>query len=81
MAFIDYIPFDKASETLQKLHRRFGGKDHTPANILRVSGVKIGAMEGHMALYRGVIGTDMGITRVQQETIAVVVSGINQCHY
>ncbi len=81
MAFIDYIPFEKASETLQRLYRKFGGKDHTPANILRISGISPKAMEGHIALYHGAVGTEMGITRVQQETIAVVVSGINQCHY
>ena len=33
MAFIDYIPFEKASESLQKLYRKFGGRDHTPADI------------------------------------------------
>jgi alkylhydroperoxidase family enzyme len=81
MAFIDYIPFDKASEALQKLYRKFGGKDNTPANILRISGINPKALEGHIALFRGVTGTDMGITRLQQEMIAVVVSGINQCHY
>jgi alkylhydroperoxidase family enzyme len=81
MAFVDYIPWDKASEALRKIYRRFGGPDNTPANILRISSVNPRAMEGHMSLYRSVVGENQGITRVQQEMIAVVVSGINQCHY
>ena len=81
MAFIDYISFDKASEALKKLYRKYGGRNHTPSNILRISGVSPSTMEGHMALYRALMSTDSGITRAQQEMIAVVVSGINQCHY
>jgi len=81
MPFIDYIPWDKASDALRRLYRRFGGPEKTPANILRISSVSPKAMEGHVALYRSVIGEKMGITEVQQQLIAVVVSGVNQCHY
>ncbi len=81
MAFIDYISFDDASPELQAAYTRHGGKNKTPANIVRISGVNPKAMEGHVAMYRALISPQSSLSRQQQEMIAVVVSAINKCHY
>jgi alkylhydroperoxidase family enzyme len=81
MAFIDYIEYDDADPGLKKLYEQLGAPKRTPGNILRISGVTPKALEGHVALYRGIMMGKNGLTPVQREMIAVVVSGINQCHY
>ncbi|MCP4684025.1 MAG: peroxidase [bacterium] len=81
MAFIDYIPFDDASSELQAAYTKYGGKDKTPANIIRISGVSPKAMDGHVTMYRALMTPKSSLSRQQQEMIAVVVSAINKCHY
>ena len=81
MAFIDYVSFDDASPELQTAYTKYGGKNKTPANIVRISGVSPKAMEGHVAMYRAIMSPKSSLSRQQQEMIAVVVSVINKCHY
>ena len=81
MAFIDYIPYEKASEQLKELYQRFGGKSKAPANIIRISSVNPHVMKGHVDLYRSIMHQKSELTRHQREMIAVVVSAINDCHY
>ena len=80
MAYIEYISYDDASDELRELYRRYGGANQTPANIVRIAGPNPKALEGHMALYRG-IQVVSPLSRAQREMIAVVVSAINECHY
>lgn len=81
MAFIDYIEYDNASDSLKKLYRKYGGKTKTPANIVRIAGTNPQAMESHINFYMSVVHQKSDITRHQREMIAVVVSVINECHY
>ena len=81
MAHIPYISYDDASAELKKLYEKFGGANKTPANIIRVSGVNPGAMDGHLHLYKEVMHKQSPVSRLQREMIAVTVSGINGCHY
>ena len=81
MAFIDYIPYDDASEELQALYREYGGPKHTPANIVRVAGRNPQAMKHHVGLFRAVVMGKTSLSRQQREMIAVRVSAINKCHY
>lgn len=81
MAFIKYIKFEDASEELQKLYERYGGKSKTPANIIRIAGSNPPAMKAHVELYRAIMFQKSELSRQQREMIAVVVSAINTCHY
>ena len=81
MAYIDYIPYDDASDELKRLYEKLGGKDRTPANIVRIAGHNPKAMESHIDFYRAIMFGKSPLTRRQREMIAVVVSGINDCHY
>ncbi|MCI0330182.1 MAG: carboxymuconolactone decarboxylase family protein [candidate division Zixibacteria bacterium] len=81
MAFIDYIPEDRASEELKKLYDRYraawGGVD----NIIRIHGPNPPSMEKHNELYRHLMRGPSPLSFVQREMIAVVVSVANRCHY
>lgn len=81
MAFIPYVTYEEASDRLKAIYDKMGGLDKAPANIIRISSVKPPVMEGHVALFRSIMTTKSPLTRAQKEMIAVVVSGINQCHY
>lgn len=50
-------------------------------NILRIHGVHSRTMRLHYDLYRELMRGPGPLSRVQRETIAVVVSAINACHY
>ena len=81
MAFIDYIPYENASEGLKNIYSKYGGKTKTPANIIRISGSNPPSMQAHIDLYRSIMFQKSDISRHQREMIAVVVSSINECHY
>jgi alkylhydroperoxidase family enzyme len=81
MAFIDYIPYDQASPELKSLYEELGAPKRHPGNVLQVSGINPPVLDGHVALYRAVMMGRSPLTRQQREMIAVVVSGINECHY
>ncbi|MFQ5499573.1 MAG: carboxymuconolactone decarboxylase family protein [Candidatus Zixiibacteriota bacterium] len=81
MAFIPYITYDEASNELKKLYEQFGGPSKTPANVMRIAGYNPKAMQAHAAFYRSIMFNKSPLSRQQREMIAVVVSGLNQCHY
>ena len=81
MAFINYILFEDASPELQALYIKYGGPKKIPGNILRVSGVNPAVMQQHVSLYRAIMYGQSPLSRQQREMIAVVVSGLNRCHY
>ena len=81
MAFIKYIPYDKASDELKALYDKYGGKDKMPANIVRIAGFNPKAMAAHLDFYRAIMFGKSPLSRDQREMIAVVVSAINECHY
>jgi len=81
MAFIDYIEYNDASQELQKLYKKYGGKEHKPVNIVRVSGQHPPTMESSMDFYKATMYDRSPLSRAQREMIATVVSAINECHY
>jgi hypothetical protein len=81
MAFIKYVTYDDAPPNLKKIYDRYGGRDKPPANIIRISSVNPPSMEGHVALYRGIMSPRSDLSRHRQEMIAVVISALNHCHY
>ncbi|MCH8346986.1 MAG: peroxidase [Proteobacteria bacterium] len=81
MSHIKYIPYDKANPPLKKVLEKYGGESKRPDNIVNISSVNPLAMEGHMGLYRSVHKGPSPISRLNREMIAVMVSGINGCHY
>ncbi len=72
MAFIPYAPDDGIP-----------AEDRVPDqdNILRIHGVHPRTMRQHYDLYVELMRGPGPLSRIQRETIAVVVSAANRCHY
>lgn len=81
MAFIEYIPYEQASPDLKSIYEELGAPARHPGNILMASGINPPVLDGHASLYRSVMMGRSPLSRQQREMIAVLVSGINECHY
>lgn len=81
MAFIKYITYENAPDNLKKLYEQYGGANKTPANIVRVAGIRPAVLENHITFYQSVMHGPSSLSRDQREMIAVVVSSLNNCHY
>lgn len=82
MAFISYVPYEEATPLLRQLYERchnvnWGGVD----NIIRIHGHDPWSMERHHELYHHLVQGPSPLSRQQREMVAVVVSGLNRCHY
>jgi alkylhydroperoxidase family enzyme len=51
------------------------------ANVLDSHSLNPGALRAHLGLYRTIMFGQPGLSRVEREAIAVVVSAANGCHY
>lgn len=72
MAFISYVPADQIPPKHDVPDRN---------NIIRIHGVHSRIMRSHYDLYVDLMRRPGPLSREQREMIAVVVSGINGCHY
>ena len=82
MAWIDTIGEEQAEGDLRALYStcpdpRTGRVD----NIVKVHSLHPEGLGGHLALYRAVMRGSPGLSRLEREMIAVVVSVLNGCHY
>jgi uncharacterized peroxidase-related enzyme len=67
----------KLKETYRKLTEPWGGVD----NIMKIHSLNLPSLHAHFELYKTLMYGRSGLSRVQREMIAVVVSAANQCHY
>lgn len=81
MVWIRVIPPAEATDELAEQYSRMKDADGNVANILTVHSLNPAALRTHFDLYRAVMFGSSGLSRAQRESIAVVVSVINQCHY
>lgn len=81
MAWITMIPESEAEGELKALYDRlaapWGGVDH----ILKIHSLNPASLRAHYELYKTLMYGRSGLSRVQREMIAVVVSATNRCHY
>lgn len=81
MAWIKVIPEDEAGGELKQLYDRvkepWGGVD----NILKIHSLNPPSLYAHFELYKTLMHGPSGLSRVQRELIALVVSTVNHCHY
>jgi alkylhydroperoxidase family enzyme len=81
-AWIETIDAEDADDELRELYDaardpRTGELD----NVLKVHGLHPQSLRDHLQLYRTSMYGRGGLTRVERELIAVVVSSLNECHY
>ena len=72
MAFIQYLENDAILADHQV---------NDQDNILRIHGIHSSLLKYHLDLFRELMYSAGPLSRIQREMIAVVVSGINGCHY
>ena len=81
-AWIETIPEDLADGLLRELYEHEWDREHHLVdNILKVHSLHPETLRAHVDLYRTVMYGRSGISRTERESIGVVVSVINDCHY
>jgi alkylhydroperoxidase family enzyme len=86
MAFIRVTPELEADGELLRLYDElyapFPGEPRGQLdNILQIHSLDPKSLAAHLALYRSAMEGTPTLPRVEREMIALVVSGINGCHY
>ncbi len=81
MSWIKVIPEAEAGGELRQLYAQMteprGGVD----NILKIHSLNPASLRAHFEFYKTLMRGPSGLSRVQREMIAVVVSATNRCHY
>ncbi len=81
MAWIKMIAEDKAEGKLNELYRKLTSPEGVVDNILKIHSLNPPSLTGHYEFYKTLMRGKSGLSRVQREMIAVVVSAANKCHY
>jgi alkylhydroperoxidase family enzyme len=81
MAYISYIPKDRADSKLKALYDAYGSPEGDLDNILKIHSHNPRSMQTHYDFYKCLMYGKSELSRVQREMIAVVVSALNRCHY
>ena len=81
MSWIDEIAVSDADGKLAEMYAELIKKRGKVSNILKVHSLNPEAMEGHLDLYMTLMFGKSGLSRLEREAIAVVVSATNDCAY
>jgi len=80
-AWIAIVEPADAQVELARAYAEVGARDGDLSNILAVQSLDPRALSAHYQLYRSLMHTTSPLTPTQRESIAVVVSLANDCHY
>ena len=81
MAWISVVKDTEATGELKEIYQAQGKKAGALANILKIHSLAPRTLSAHMQFYEAVMHDPGDLPRIQREMIAVVVSGLNHCHY
>ena len=81
MAWIKTIKENEAQDSLKEFYEKHISSEGVVDNVLKIHSLNVPSLEGHYQFYRTLMYGNSDLSRVQRETIAVVVSVINKCHY
>ena len=81
MSWIEEIGVDEADGKLAEMYDELVKKRGKVSNILKVHSLNPAAMENHLDLYMTLLFGKSGLSRLEREAIAVVVSANNDCDY
>jgi uncharacterized peroxidase-related enzyme len=81
MSWIQEIALDEADGKLADLYGELVEQRGKISNILKVHSLNPAAMENHLDLYMTLMFGKSGLSRLEREAIAVVVSANNECEY
>ena len=81
MAWIKQIQDQEAEGVVKKIFADAMRRAGKVWNIVRLTSLNGGMTRAHMGLYRSVMAADSSLSPRVRETLAVVVSKVNACHY
>ena len=82
MAWIKTIKEGESEDDLlRELYKKYGDPFEGVDNILKIHSLNPRSMRLHYDLYKHLMAGRSGLSRMQREMIAVVVSTANDCHY
>ena len=82
MTWINYVPLGEASGRLAELYETYKRPNGTLPNIISAHSLRPHLLEGHMVLYRAVIGHSANTLPLWYlEAIGLYVSALNKCNY
>ena len=81
MAWIRVIQEEEADGELKQLYRQMTGPSGGVDNILKIHSLNPPSLRAHFELYKSLMRGPSGLSRIQREMIAVVVSVANHCNY
>ena len=82
MAWIKMIPEEEAEGKLAELYQKYRSKESGMMDhILKIHSLDPPSMESHIRMYKELMFGPSELSRKERETIAVVVSVENSCHY
>ena len=81
MAWIRVVDEEHATGYLKSLYKKYGDPFEGVDNILSIHSLNPESLKHHYDMYKHLMAGKSGLSRMQREMIAVVVSQINGCHY
>jgi uncharacterized peroxidase-related enzyme len=81
MAWIKMISEEEARGLLKTYYKKYGDPFEGVDNILRIHSLNPESLKHHYEMYKHLMMGESGLSLMQREMIAVVVSKINACHY
>ena len=81
MSWIEEIPADQAEGKLAETYAELERKRGKISNILKVHSLNPAALGNHLDLYMTLMFGRSGLSRMEREAVAVVVSANNDCEY
>jgi alkylhydroperoxidase family enzyme len=82
MAWIETPREDQWEGDLADLYGQLADRQYDRVdNIFQIHALKPQAMEAHNTLYASAMSGTASLRKVERELIALIVSGINECHY
>ncbi len=81
MAHLRLIDVDEATGLLKEEYDAAVGRAGKVFNIIKAMSLRPGVLKRSMELYKGIMFGSSGLSRVERELLATVVSRANNCHY
>jgi uncharacterized peroxidase-related enzyme len=81
VAYLRLVNEDEASGLLKEEYDAAVARAGKVFNIVKAMSLRPGVLRSSMQLYRDVMFGRSGLSRVERELLAVVVSRANDCHY
>ena len=81
MSWIEEIEVDEADGKLAEMYAELSRRRGKISNILKVHSLNPQAMGDHLDLYMTLMFGKSGLSRLEREAVAVVVSAANECEY